>query len=113
MRFSSSLRRRLTALLALVVAAGCGKGLYPVEGKVAFPDGTPMKSGLVIFSPRDARAVYGLRAEIQKDGTFQTMTFRPSDGALPGEYTVSVTTSSGAAREVISGRAYTVKPGKN
>lgn len=110
---SSTIRWRVAAMLILVVAAGCGTGRYEVAGKVVFTDATPMKSGMVVFSPRDPKAVYGLRGEIQKDGSFRTMTFSSNDGAIPGEYTVSVTTLDGAEREVTSGRAYTVKARTN
>ena len=55
-RFSDLLLLRCRSgdsrLLVLVFAAGCGRsGLYPVKGKVVFPDGTPLTAGTVEFGP--------------------------------------------------------------
>src|SRR5262245_26220115 len=83
---------RLTVVLVLVAAAGCGGSrLYPVEGKVVFPDDTPLTAGTVEFGPVDKDALLAPRGEIQADGTFRMSTFKEGDGAPGGEYRVLVT----------------------
>jgi hypothetical protein len=99
--------------MALLLAAGCGgAGLYPVEGQVVFADGTPLKSGTVVFSSVDQQVLIGARGEL-KDGAFRASTYRLNDGAPPGTYTVMVTTPAGRDLTVTSGARYTVKAGKN
>ena len=34
--------RVLAAALVLLAAVGCGRKLYPVRGKVTYPDGSPV-----------------------------------------------------------------------
>jgi hypothetical protein len=121
-------RWRLVALLILVAAAGCGGSkLYPVEGKVIFPDDTPLTAGTVEFGPVDKDAILAPRGEIQADGTFRMSTFKEGDGAPEGEYRVLVTPPENADPDrprpksfdprftsfEKSGLKYTVKPGKN
>jgi hypothetical protein len=126
---TSDLRLRwLAPLLALVVAAGCGRsGLYPVKGKVVFPDGTPLTAGTVEFGPVEKEAMLAPRGEIRADGTFRASTYAEGDGAPPGQYRVQVTppeqVDPGQPRPLpfdrrfssfeTSGLEYTVKPGKN
>lgn len=119
---------RYAALLAVVVAAGCGRsGLYPVKGKVVFPDGTPLAAGTVEFGPFDQSALLAPRGEIRADGTFRASTYEEGDGAPEGKYRVLVTPPEqldpGQPRPLpfdrrfssfeTSGLEYTVKPGKN
>jgi hypothetical protein len=87
------LARRLpgwtVAALALAAAAGCGKGTYPVQGKVIFKDGSPIDplvGGQVVFEPVDKTAKHGSRGEIQPGGSFHLGTFKNDDGAFPGDY---------------------------
>jgi hypothetical protein len=120
--------RRLAVLAALVVIAGCGgTKLYPVTGKVVFPDGSPLTGGTVEFGPVDKNAVLGPRGEIQADGTFRMSTFKEGDGAPEGKYRVLVAPPEIGDPDrpqplVIdrrfksfdkSGLEYTVQPGKN
>jgi len=115
-------------LLALAITAGCGRsGLYPVKGKVIFPDGTPLTAGTVEFGPVDKDAMLAPRGEIKVDGTFQASTYAEGDGAPPGKYRVLVTppeqVDPGQPRPLpfdrrfssyaTSGLEYTVKPGRN
>ena len=78
------------AVAVSVAVAGCDSGrpaTYPVEGKVVFPDGTPLTGGMVEFefvggegNPLNARG------RIEEDGTFCLSTFEAGDGALAGEH---------------------------
>jgi hypothetical protein len=119
--------RWLVASLALVLAAGCGRsGLYPVNGKVIFPDGAPLTAGTVEFGPVED-ALLAPRAEIQVDGTFRASTYKAGDGAPAGRYRLLITPPEqldpGQPRPLpfdrrfssfeTSGLEYAVKPGKN
>jgi hypothetical protein len=78
--------------VVLLGAIGCGgRKLYPVEGKIVFPDGRPvtgLAGGTVEFDPLEGKE--GARGEIQEDGTFRLGTVKPGDGAYPGRYQVCV-----------------------
>src|SRR5207247_8275621 len=69
---------------------GCGRGLYPVHGKVTFPDGTPLPGGVVVCETKAVDKTFMARGEVQKDGTFRLGTEKPGDGARPGKYRVLV-----------------------
>jgi hypothetical protein len=118
----------LTAGLAVLLISGCGKsGLYRVEGKVVFPDGTPLTAGTVEFNPLDKDAILAPRGEIEADGTFRASTHKEGDGAPPGDYRVAITPPDelepGRPRPLpydrrfktfeTSGLEYTVKEGRN
>lgn len=69
----------------LACAVGCGESqlkTYPVQGKVVFADGSPVKVGTV----ECLSETYGVQATgtIQLDGTFQLKTYRENDGAVEG-----------------------------
>jgi hypothetical protein len=62
----------LLAGLVLLAAAGCTKGPppganyaddYPVHGKVVFPGGTPLRGGVIYFSPVEIKAGRKVRWE--------------------------------------------------
>src|SRR5207237_9506822 len=80
--------RRLTAvaLLLLPGALGCGPKLYPVHGRVTFPDGKPLAEGMVVFESTGAEKAVTARGDVQADGSYQLSTYKPGDGALPGKY---------------------------
>jgi hypothetical protein len=83
-------------LLALSVGlAGCGGQGKPVkvEGVVTL-DGKPFPGATVTFLPAagNGRSASGLS---EKDGSFRLTTFKPDDGALPGEYKITVLFSEG------------------
>jgi hypothetical protein len=120
--------RALWGLVLAVLAAGCGSNLHPVEGKVVFPDGTPLSGGTVTFGPKSKDNLMGPRGDIQIDGTFQMGTFKATDGAPEGAYRVLIAPLEGVdtterprplpfdARFSSfdkSGLEYTVKAGKN
>jgi hypothetical protein len=78
---------------AMVVVMGCGdnSGLgqrYPVTGNVTYK-GAPLPRGTINFAPtkEEGRAASG---EI-KDGHYSLSTTGGGDGALPGDYRVSMT----------------------
>jgi hypothetical protein len=75
--------------LILLGAGGCGsQNLFPVNGKVAHKDGTPVTAGMVIFEPVTQKV--SARGEIKSDGTFQIGTYGNNDGAMEGEYKVVI-----------------------
>ena len=89
-------RISVAALLAAaaILAAGCadsGPKLYPVRGKVVV-DGKPA-SDAIVFLHRQGRADPGEPVPYGKadaDGAFEVTTTKAGDGALPGEYVLTV-----------------------
>jgi hypothetical protein len=81
---------RPLAVLLLLGAAGCGSGLYPVQGKVTLDDGTSVTGGIVVFESRGEQPITA-RGEIQPDGKYQLSTHKPGDGVPPGKYRVLIT----------------------
>jgi hypothetical protein len=79
------------SLIGLVsLAAGCGSNgpdVYPVRGKVVYPDGTTMSGGMVEFEALEGEwAGRNARGVIQEDGTYVLTTETPSDGAVAGQH---------------------------
>jgi hypothetical protein len=78
----------LTAVV-VSVALGCAGNDKPVPvAGVLTLDGQPVKGATVTFLPEASggRPAHGLTLA---DGSFQLSTFRPNDGALPGNYKVT------------------------
>jgi hypothetical protein len=74
--------------------AGCGDGMYPVQGKVLWSDGTPaaeLVGGIVSFE--SVEADLSARGEIGPDGSFSLSSLRKDDGLPPGTYQVLVAPS--------------------
>jgi hypothetical protein len=119
--------RWILAAPLLVLLTGCGGNLHSVEGKVVFPDGTPLTGGTIEFAPVNKDAMLGPRAEIREDGTFSASTHKEGDGAPEGEYRVQITPPDNEepgrpkpqpfdrrfSSYEKSGLKYTVKPGRN
>ena len=66
---------------------GCGSGrlkTYPVEGKVVFANGTPVKVGTIECKSTE----HGVQATgtISRDGTFKLTTYEEGDGAVAGSH---------------------------
>jgi hypothetical protein len=89
MRCTGFLASRVVPLLLLGVI-GCGPRLYPVRGKVTYPDGKPLTEGLVVFESKGEERPVTSRGEIHPDGSYELSTSRPGDGALAGKYRVLV-----------------------
>ncbi|MEE2641591.1 MAG: carboxypeptidase regulatory-like domain-containing protein [Planctomycetota bacterium] len=80
----------ISFLFALV--CGCGNDDYPrrytVTGTVTFPDGEPVRTGVVEFLPKNGNLT--ANGNIQSDGTYSLSTIESEDGACPGEYIVVI-----------------------
>lgn len=72
--------------LLLLAAGGCGRGMYPVRGKVTFDDGTPVTKGLVVFESQGGEQRVTARGEIQPDGSYELSTAKHGDGVPAGKY---------------------------
>jgi hypothetical protein len=91
--------RHATALLvgpALLYALGCaddgiGKR-YPVQGTVKYK-GEPVAKARISFVPTGAKVAGQGASGVVENGSFSSLTtLNPGDGALPGEYRVTVDT---------------------
>jgi len=72
-------------ILAVAFALGCQDSqlkTYPIEGKVLFADGSPVKLGTI----ECLSETHGVQATgtINRDGTFRLKTYRDNDGAVEG-----------------------------
>ena len=81
----------LLTLFPLVTQLGCGPeqvpGIVRVSGKVTL-DGAPVEGAMVTFQPEGvARAASGMT---DASGNYKLTTLNPGDGALPGDYKVSI-----------------------
>jgi hypothetical protein len=88
----SHARLKAIALTAIVIA-GCGKSgpaTYPVEGRVVFPDGSPMPGGTIEFESLEGTAPLNARGRIEPDGRFHLVTAPRSKGAVAGKHRVLV-----------------------
>src|SRR5262245_2332062 len=82
----------LQAFAVVITAAGCGGGkskTTPVKGTVTL-DGKPVALASVVFIPRQEGRMVA-QAVTNQDGNFELTTYHPNDGALAGEYLVTVT----------------------
>ena len=80
----------LLALSAFPMACGSGNArVYPVRGEV-FVHGKPAEGAAVHLHPRDKEKCRPAFATVEADGTFQMTTFAKNDGAIPGDYVVTV-----------------------
>jgi hypothetical protein len=85
----------MAAGIVLVAAAvGCGARLYPVHGRVTYPDGKPLTEGMVVFESQSQEKPVTARGQIRGDGSYDLGTYKPGDGALPGKYRVLVAPKS-------------------
>jgi len=98
----SRLYRVCWALLALlVVVGGCSKGstsvgAVPVTGLVLL-DNEPVAGVTVSFSPDDPKKGMAAVGTTDSQGRFKLTTRVAGDGAVPGEYTVTISKSSAKA----------------
>lgn len=81
-------------VLVTLLAAGCGSDgpeVHTVNGSVLF-QGEPATGAMVIFNPKSGEigSLKRPSAKVGKDGKFELSTFGAKDGALAGEYLVTV-----------------------
>jgi hypothetical protein len=68
--------------------AGCNQSnMLPVTGTVTM-NGQPVDQAEVIFNPKQGRMAVGVT---DSSGHFTLSTEKPNDGAMPGEYSVTLT----------------------
>ena len=79
----------LVALLGVVLIGCGGRGTTPVRGVVTL-EGTPVAGATVLFMPDGQGGGRPASGFTSSDGTFRLTTYKPDDGALPGEYRVLI-----------------------
>jgi hypothetical protein len=91
-----SLCRFLPLLFIALALTGCGRGKphVPVTGTVKYADGSVPKGVIasITFQPASAGPESkGASSTINpEDGSFELSTVQPGDGALPGDYVVTL-----------------------
>lgn len=94
-----------SSLLLLLALVGCTDyssipppAVIEVTGKALLPNGQPINSGKINFSPPEGSTA-GAEAysDIKSDGSFKLQSFGGRDGVLPGTYKVSVRTTNNTA----------------
>jgi hypothetical protein len=90
-------------LLLALILTGCGRGdpHVPVTGTVKFADGSIPKADIasITFQPAaGGPGTKGASSLIAEDGSFSLRTVKPGDGALPGDYLVTVHVTDGYPR---------------
>src|SRR5437868_3529045 len=105
LRMRGRLAAALLAGLGLITILGCGDdtGLgqrYPVSGTVTFK-GQPLEKGRIDFIPVDSANGRPASGEIV-GGSYSLTTAVSGDGAMPGQYKVTVTAKAVDNSQVIS-----------
>jgi hypothetical protein len=108
----------ITLPLLLLAVVGCGPTALPpmpISGSVKTVDGQPCVNALVVFHPKDKERVNAAKpvATTDAEGRFQLTTFALNDGAIPGEYGVTIVWPSvgGESSELsLSGEGKSVSP---
>ena len=81
---------KILLLATCLKLAGCGEpsvALYPVSGKVTYPDGTAVTGGVVEFQSVEAETSgRNARSPIGQDGSFSLVTIGIGDGAVAGRH---------------------------
>lgn len=87
-------------LIGLVVGCGGGPPPIPASGTITF-EGEPVADASVLFTPTGSGVEARLPATGKTDaqGKFKLTTKTPGDGAIPGDYVVSVTPDTAEASE--------------
>jgi hypothetical protein len=66
---------------------------YPIHGKIKFKDGTPLKGGMITFTPVEAKTGKHVRYEVNglvdAQGHFKAGLHGTDAGAAAGEYKVT------------------------
>jgi hypothetical protein len=96
--------------VALCAATGCNSGYYPVSGRVAYPDGSPVVAGTVVAESTGEGKPVMAQGEIHPNGTFAMGTTKPNNGAPPGKYRVIVIVPALGDAEAAEGKQLAVDP---
>lgn len=79
----------------MILATGCSATPPPakpdgveVSGKVILPNGSPLTAGILMLRPE--AGLYGVTAQIRKDGSFELVDSEGTKSVVPGEYRVFV-----------------------
>lgn len=85
----------VVTVLFFATFVGCGSsdGIRSVTGIVKYNDGSFPNSEMAVITFEPAgndMNIKGASGDIGKDGTFELTTTEPGDGALPGDYIVTV-----------------------
>ncbi len=81
------MRKSLGLLAVLAFSLGCGPQhppTYPVQGRVEFANGNPVKAGSVELLAVDLKV--NARGTIDEQGRFTLTTFEDGDGAVAGKH---------------------------
>jgi hypothetical protein len=84
--------KAIATLACCALAVGCGDGKprrVPVTGTIRYQN-KPLEGGDVVFVPVDARNGFRAIGKTDDQGQFALTTFQRGDGAVPGEYKVTV-----------------------
>ena len=79
-------------VLMSVLLGGCGPTgpqTMPVSGTVSLK-GQPLTSGIVRFNPVDPQKGRPAEATLEKNGAFAMSSFKPGDGVIAGDYSITV-----------------------
>jgi hypothetical protein len=93
----------LTGLLLSLTLTGCGKGPpagppmatpYIVQGQITFPNGSPLRGGVIYFTPTEIKAGRKVRYEgaspVDAQGKFKAGFGGDTAGVPAGEYKVTI-----------------------
>jgi hypothetical protein len=97
----------LAACSVAFLAGGCGKAAPPtteVRGKITTKDGTPCGGALLVFHPQEEARLNDAKplAVSDAEGNFVVRTFSETDGAVPGDYAVTVVWPEAAKEKKLS-----------
>jgi hypothetical protein len=94
----------LPAALALLLAAGCGSHSpppgaptadpQPTYGTITFPDGSPLRGGMIMFTPKEIKDGSKIRFEgaamVDDKGAYKIGFNGDGKGVPEGDYTVQI-----------------------
>jgi hypothetical protein len=85
--------KRCTLLFAMALVVGCSSEsanpkTFPATGKVTL-NGSPLEGATVNFYPMEGKG--SSIGTTDAEGNYSLTTFRSNDGALPGQYKVTIT----------------------
>ncbi len=88
--------RLFVLTLMLLTVSGCGEKwveVVPTSGTVKFNGKAPAGAQVVLHAvnpPTDAGLVVTPTARVSEDGSFVVSSYQAGDGAIPGEYVVTI-----------------------